>query len=164
MGQTAHGRYVEIFEKMNPDDLDKYYGCHGAPRRRRAGQTGAGHSDNEDGGDDNEAIAAGQEQHIRHDAVEVPDSKCPFQLDPTLSIFHPALKDLARKDYTPRSLGVTPGEWEAGRYPEIETIKYGLRGKIKNVSLPSKVWLPRAIRWAQGLELMTRLCLLEEQS
>ena len=44
---------------------------------------------------------------------------------------------------------------------EFEDIKSGRGGKILNVCLPFVVWWPRAVVWAQGLELMMKICMAE---
>ena len=52
-------------------------------------------------------------------------------------------------------------EWDGGDYPIFEAIKSGRRGKLLNMVLPFDIWWPKAVAWAQGLDLMTRICIVE---
>jgi hypothetical protein len=106
-------------------------------------------------------IAAGQQAHIRHAAIDVPPNKCPFHSQETEKIFQSALKDVQDVGIVPGGMGVTEAEWTDGGYGEIEPIPFGRGGRSLDVVLPFIVWWPRAVLWAQGLELMTRVCTLE---
>ncbi|KAJ7704649.1 hypothetical protein B0H16DRAFT_1216535, partial [Mycena metata] len=52
----------------------------------------------------------------------------------------------------PLGLGVTETEWADGIYADAEVVKIGR--KEVEVTLPFQIWWPRAVVWAQGLELM----------
>jgi hypothetical protein len=32
-----------------------------------------------------------------------------------------------------------------------------------NMALPFEIWWPKAVVWAQGLDLMTRICIIENE-
>jgi hypothetical protein len=64
-------------------------------------------------------------------------------------------------DIVPLGFGVAESEWDEDTYPEFEDITLGRRGKSLNVCLPFDVWWPRAVAWAQGLDLMVRICTAE---
>ncbi|KAJ7932284.1 hypothetical protein B0H13DRAFT_1549812, partial [Mycena leptocephala] len=101
------------------------------------------------------AIAEDQEHHVRHEAVDVPKHETPFKSDEAIDIFHCAHKDVKAAGIIPRQLGVTTAEWEEEGYPETETIRVGR--KDVEITLPFSVWWPRAVAWAQGLELLSKI-------
>ncbi|KAJ7127202.1 hypothetical protein C8R44DRAFT_874280 [Mycena epipterygia] len=57
--------------------------------------------------------------------------------------------------------GILPEEYgvleEEEDYPEIETIRPGKKGKEIVMILPQADWFLKAARWAQALDLMTRV-------
>lgn len=70
---------------MHPDILNQFYGTEGPPLARRAGQTGAGHAEDEENPSIlcnlESSIAGDQESDIRHEPVEVPAEESPFHPD-----------------------------------------------------------------------------------
>lgn len=108
-------------------------------------------------------IAADQQSHIRHDPVDVPKHTAPFASEATENIFYSALKDVTAAGMVPQDLGVHESEWDGGGYPIFEAIKSGQRGKLLNMALPFEIWWPKAVVWAQGLDLMTRICIIENE-
>jgi hypothetical protein len=171
---------------VHPDTINRYYGVDGAERVRLNGETGAGHiadehsesdpldSSSEDSEEDNESddnadsewtelqhqIARDQAHNICHKPVKVARHRSPFTTTAAETEFQNVLRLVVESDAVPAGFGVHPDEWEDG-YSEHEIIKTGLRGKTLEVTLPEAVWLPRAILWAQALDLMSRLVEIE---
>ena len=176
---------------IHPDILSQYYGIEGAERRRKPGQTGAGHYDDDEDDEEphnpegylsssassndeidttssdstslHQGIAQDQDHHIRHPPVPVPKSRCPFQLDKTLQLFRRTLADVAQKGLVPQGYALRPSEWPSGGYGNEERMKLGRRGKQLKVVLPFDIWWQRAVRWAQGHEIMTTLLMIEAE-
>ncbi|KAJ6572622.1 hypothetical protein B0H10DRAFT_1671959, partial [Mycena sp. CBHHK59/15] len=98
------------------------------------------------------AIVNDQDDHIRHGAVEVTQSEFPFNSKEAGVIFSNALREIKAAEIILEDLGVSKAEWEGRFYGETERIKVGK--KNVEIVLPFSIWLPRAVAWAQGLELM----------
>jgi hypothetical protein len=181
LGQTEHGIYDnDPMDTVHPDTINRYYGVDGPEQTRRLGQTGAGHaadegsdlepldSGSEDSEENNDSdidaewtelqheIARDQAHNIRHEPIKVARHRNPFPTQAAEDEFHNILKIVVEQGVIPEGFGVCPDEWEDG-YPEQETIKTGLRGKGLEITLPEAVWFPRAILWAQALDVMSRL-------
>ncbi|KAI1782306.1 hypothetical protein LXA43DRAFT_906137, partial [Ganoderma leucocontextum] len=179
----------EDLNDVHPDILSQYYGIEGQEHRRKPGQTGAGHYEDDadeecspspspldsedemsstgttsaDSGADEE-IAQDQDRHIRHPPIAVPKSGCPFQLDETLQVFRSTFYDVDEKGLVPKGYGLRPSEWSTNEgYSEEEAMKLGRRGKKVKVVLPFDIWWRRAVRWAQGHEIMNRLLIMEAE-
>ncbi|KAJ7937711.1 hypothetical protein B0H13DRAFT_1447161, partial [Mycena leptocephala] len=84
--------------------------------------------------------------------IDVPKHSSPFSTTAAEKIFQEALAVVKAEDVIPTGFGVAEAEWDSGIYPKMEEIKAG-RKNVK-VDLPFVVWWPRAVAWAQGLELM----------
>jgi len=144
LGQLEHGTY-ENADNLHPDTMKLY-----AP--------------NSDSDQDAEAIedliANDQRNNVRHEPIEVPKHQLPFHNPEAVQIFLDALKEAAIEGIVPDDFGLREDEWEDGLYPEIEHLKVGKR--VVEIMLPFEVWYPRAVVWARGLELMTRICLIED--
>jgi hypothetical protein len=78
--------------------------------------------------------------------------------------FYIILDDVRRSGLIPEGYGVLECEWEDVAYPETEAINLGSRGKQIVVELPKAIWLSRAISFVQGLDVMTRLISIHENS
>ncbi|KAN0082914.1 hypothetical protein V8E55_008709 [Tylopilus felleus] len=83
-------------------------------------------------------IIAEQSSHVRHAAVNVSLTVSPFH---TIQTFD--------------------DEWTGGLYPEIELISVGRSKQEYMVELPFEVWWTRSVLWVQGLDIMTRICMME---
>ncbi|KAF8547152.1 hypothetical protein OG21DRAFT_1425363, partial [Imleria badia] len=106
-------------------------------------------------------IVAEQSSHIRHAAVDVPLTTSPFHTAQTFDIFKLALQETQEQGLIPSGYGVAEDEWTGGSYPEIELITVG-RGKQEYaVKLPFEVWWTQSVLWAQGLDVMTCICMME---
>ncbi|TFK56300.1 hypothetical protein OE88DRAFT_1607356, partial [Heliocybe sulcata] len=117
VGQMEHGVYAEDYEDVHPDILNHYYGIDSATEVRYAGQTGAGHSETEEDGEDfDDLIATDQEHHIRHDPIPVPRATSPFSEDVTAD-FLSALDEVLATDFIPAGLNVREQEWPVDGYP-----------------------------------------------
>ena len=106
-------------------------------------------------------IAADQDRHIRHAAVNVPSIITPFNSAEAHEAFTLALQAAQDQGLIPVGYGVAEEEWTNGSYPEVEVIPVGHSAKDYEVQLPFSVWWPRAVRWVQGLDVMTRICMIE---
>lgn len=159
MSELTKGKYSNDFEDVHPDILTRYLGIHGPPSQRHC--SGAGSSDEDEYHNIRERIIADQEHHIRHDPIEVPQNGNPFASAEAESLFINAHRDLVAAGTIPFGYGVTEGEWDEAVYPEFEDIKSGRRKKSHSICLPFELWWPRAVTWAQGLDLMVRICMAE---
>ncbi|GBE83190.1 hypothetical protein SCP_0502370 [Sparassis crispa] len=173
LGQTQHGIYAEDpMDNVHPDTLKQYYGVMGSIRNRPVGQTGAGHPDDEpmeEDSSDEEAdetdhaieelenqIEGDQEQHIRHKPIKVATHQDPFPNPNHKNLFLTILQEVRNAGLIPAGYGARAEEWEGGQYLE-ESIKFSKKKKELIVTLPSEIWLPRAILWVQALDIMMRL-------
>ncbi|KAG6376026.1 hypothetical protein JVT61DRAFT_1990 [Boletus reticuloceps] len=110
--------------------------------------------------DDN--VAVDQSRHIKHPAINVPASSTPFHFHDTLAIFTQALQEIRNEGIIPVGYGVAEEEWPDGTYPEVEVISVGRSREQYQVELPFAVWWPHAVLWAKGLDVMTRVCMIED--
>ncbi|KII84219.1 hypothetical protein PLICRDRAFT_58020 [Plicaturopsis crispa FD-325 SS-3] len=174
LGQTEHGLYKDDCEDVHPDVISQYYGVSGRARRRADGETGAGHDPEESDLDDDhddaseaaeiddddlaERVAADQEHHIRHEAVDVARSSNPFPTDEFRDIFWTAFHTVHANGTVPTGFGLLENEWEGGEYMPFEILRTGKKGKKElRVALPGHIWRPRAEKWGRALDLMLRL-------
>ncbi|KAJ7185054.1 hypothetical protein C8R46DRAFT_1300877 [Mycena filopes] len=102
---------------------------------------------------------ANQDRHVRHDTIEVTANKFPFNSEAAELLFSSSLKEARESGIIPVGLGVAEEEWEGGIYTEAELVKVGR--KEVEVALPFQIWWPRAVIWAQGLELMAKIQAVE---
>ncbi|KAI0685882.1 hypothetical protein C8T65DRAFT_553327, partial [Cerioporus squamosus] len=162
------------FDNVDPDLLAEHYGTEGTPQCLCCGQTGAGlYDDNPseeatssslsseaDSSSDPAAsdsdLARDQEHHVHHPPIPVPNSNCPFS-DKDLEIFLATLLEVHEAGVIPEGYGLTEEEWPGEEYGDIEMLKRGRGGREDPVELPFAVWWPRAVEWAQGLELMSQM-------
>ncbi|KAF7318562.1 Integrase catalytic domain-containing protein [Mycena chlorophos] len=135
LGQTSLGLYADDVRRIHPDVLQRYRNLQGEAL--------------------DDAIAQDQEPEIRHDGVEAPRAEDPFDSDEAQRIFHNASRQVASSQIIPSGYGVTPNEWENGVYSEIEGLKVGKR--VVQIRLPREVWLPRAVQWAQALDVILHM-------
>ena len=117
-----------------------------------------GHPDDEnDALSLHEQIAAAQEPHVYHDPIDVPPEESPFS-NPTIEqIFLQSLEDVVSHHVIPEGYGVAEGEWGVDGYAEVELLRCGRGERYLEVVLPFSVWWPRAVAWAQALDLMNRV-------
>ncbi|KAJ7259953.1 hypothetical protein B0H12DRAFT_1014234 [Mycena haematopus] len=176
LGQTTAGIYAtDPLDGIHPDAINRYYGVAGARRRQGRGETGAGHASDDEGGSGEESdsdldhepdvqeelenqIEADQAQNIRHAPVKVARHHSPFEDDEDEAAFLELLQViLSQPDVLPADYGVVEEEWEDADYPETEVIRTGTNGKELVVVLPRDEWFPRAVQWAQALDLLNRV-------
>jgi hypothetical protein len=151
ISRAQHG-VEEDHAGVDPAILNRYYGVEGDTQHRPTGQTGAGHPPDKEL--DN-LIADGQQSDIRHAAIEVPSERCPFTAEGE-ALFRQMLREIQEVNQIPIGFGVAPNEWSSANYPTHEFIQVGGRKKVM-MALPFQDWWPRAVRWAQGYELMIKL-------
>jgi hypothetical protein len=162
---------VDPLDGIHPDAINRYYGIAGPPRQRSQRETGAGHVSDDDGDTDGESdhepdvqeelenqIQADQAQNIRHAPIKVARHHSPFEEEEHERSFLELLAIiLSQPNVVPDDYGVLPEEWASNDYPETETIRTGTNGKELVVVLPRAEWFPRAIQWAQALDLLNRV-------
>lgn len=105
---------------------------------------------------DQEIIADQVATNALHDAINVPDHRCPFS-DDGRGIFIALLNETQVQNILPEGYGVAEHEWVNGIYPDCEAISIGRSRKEREIGLPPNLWWPRAVSWAQGIDLMSRL-------
>jgi hypothetical protein len=114
--------YLDDCDGIHPDVIQEYYGVHGQEFIRASGQTGAGHSDEEDVWEDlGEHVAAAQEANF-HDTVDVPAHDDPFTDPEHRQVFEDTLDAAIRSNMLPAGYGLLQDEWEEDEYPSIEII------------------------------------------
>ncbi|KAJ7088488.1 hypothetical protein B0H15DRAFT_780646 [Mycena belliarum] len=181
LGQTTQGMYRQDLvtdqddplDGIHPDAINRYYGVAGPRLRRGRHQTGAGiasdDDDNEDGSQDNDdpeptleeqlenRIEEDLARNIRHQPVKVARHHTPFRDADVEHNFLDLLQDIIEQPaMLPEDYGVLEDEWDGDDYPETEIIKPGTSGKELVIILPRAVWYPRAVKWAQSLDFLTR--------
>ncbi|KAJ6461957.1 hypothetical protein DFH09DRAFT_959148, partial [Mycena vulgaris] len=102
-----------------------------------------------------DAIALDQGHNVRHEPVDVAKHSPPFLTAKAEEISPDALAAVQREEIIPAGFSVGEAEWEDGMYCEIEVMKVGR--KESQIVLPFRIWWPRAVAWAQGLKVMSRL-------
>ncbi|KAJ7649692.1 hypothetical protein FB45DRAFT_961 [Roridomyces roridus] len=171
LGQLTEGVYREDpLDGIHPDAINRYYGVHGPRLRRPRNQTGAGNDPEEveeedvgavDVSDEEELenqIGADLQKNIRHEPVKVPRHRSPFKDAELQDLFVQQLEALQlQPDVLPEDYGILEEEWEEEDYPEIEVFRPGTQGKELSIILPRQIWYPRAARWAQALDFMSRI-------
>ena len=190
LSQTYEGIYVEDpFDGVHPELLERYYGVDDFSEsgrlsrgRGRLGELGIALDDNlsdtssdADGSSDEELILNGvareiqqdvaydQQRNVRHKPIKVARHASPFDTSEEEELFFDLLREAQEHGYVPAGFGVTAAEWESAEYPDEESICIGARGKLMSVPLPRTIWLPRAVRWAQALDILTRILDKREQ-
>ncbi|KAJ7769858.1 hypothetical protein B0H16DRAFT_1715509 [Mycena metata] len=182
LGQVEGGVYVDDYENVHPSVLARYYGVHGAPTRRPAGQTGAGQLEDEDvpmpsfvnadSDDEDSDIEEGLEAQIEaahaanfhHEPVPVPKHSEPFDDEDLMELFYNALDAANEGAMVPPGYGLLPQEWDDGIYPTFEILKSGRRGgKQLRVALPDSIWRPRAEMWGRALATLNQIRYMTEE-
>jgi len=171
----AFGGESEPLDALTLENLNHFHGAEGFVRRH-AGQTGAGTAEEEDLIGSSQMLDTGEQserwhidernldstnsqlEQIKHSAIPVPDHRSPFQLAASEARFNAMLLDVERAAYLPANINVQAADWGEEGYPLREEIPVGFRTQRRlSIELPSMVWLPRAIRWAQAITLLNRL-------
>ncbi|KAJ7602094.1 hypothetical protein DFH06DRAFT_1024231, partial [Mycena polygramma] len=136
ISETEHG-VDEDQPGVHPTILEEYYGVQ--------------EDLDEEWEDIDDMIADDQTRDVRHEPVEVPSHNGPF--NPELeAVFFEALEAVKAQNIVPESFDLN-----LDAYPLRESIHLGRGGKRISVILPVDVWWPRALLWAQGLDLMDRM-------
>ncbi|GLB45737.1 hypothetical protein LshimejAT787_2700070 [Lyophyllum shimeji] len=181
-GQLKHGLYKEDdCLGVHPEIINRYYGVHGRPTTRDAGQTGAGHANDDvdvDDDDDDDVvnldavmmededvwedledrIAEEHDHNFNHAAIPVPKHSMPYRTEAGLNSFKTAVLALAEGGVIPSGYGLLPEEWDETGYPSVETIRSGRRGgKELSIDLPDEIWRPRAEQWVRALHIMDQI-------
>ncbi|KAJ7685825.1 hypothetical protein B0H17DRAFT_1013903 [Mycena rosella] len=173
LGQTTQGVYrSDPLDGIHPDAINRYYGVHGPHSDRHRNQTGAGHASDDDEGSDRSSdegdpddvevvlenrIGQDQERNIRHAPIKVARHESPFDNAEQEVLFMVLLRDVFELGELPEHYGVRDEEWETDDYPEMEIIRPGTRGKEIPIVLLRDEWFPRAVKWVQALDVMSRV-------
>ncbi|KAJ6528483.1 hypothetical protein B0H19DRAFT_968981, partial [Mycena capillaripes] len=147
ISQTQHGVH-EDQPGVHPAILEEFYGV----QEDVEGEWS----------DIDEMIADDQAADVRHAAVEVPAHCSPFSSEME-AVFVEALQAFKDQEVLPEGYGLIPEELDGADYPARETINLGRGGKKTSIVLPLDLWWPRALLWAQGLELLTRFLIEIEE-
>ena len=86
----------------------------------------------------------------------------PFQSIDAYEAFTLAFQQACNEGKVPTGYGVAEEEWVDGSYPEHEVITVGRSKRVHEMALPFVVWWPRAVSWANGLDIMSHICLIEQ--
>ncbi|KAF8546364.1 hypothetical protein OG21DRAFT_1427190 [Imleria badia] len=85
----------------------------------------------------------------------------PFELINAYQAFTLAFQQACDEGKIPTSYGVAEEEWVDRSYPEREVITVGRSKQVHKVGMPFVVWWPRAVLWANSLDIMLHICLIE---
>ena len=151
VGEAKYGRYSDDFPNVHPEVLERYGDAGMYSSQLAWNQVMNTHIPD----DLDLAIAGDQDRHIRHEAIGVVENQCPFASAEATAIFSSALKDVQSAGIIPQHFGVAENEWEGSFYGETETVKVGR--KEVQIALPFGIWWPRAVAWAQALEVMVNI-------
>ena len=160
---TEQGIHVDDFEDEDPSVLDRHYGVHGRVRPARAGETGAGYTEEDEFDDDDGTleldpqIAEENAANMAHEPVNVPENVDPFPSDDHREAFWTVLTQVREDEMIPQGFGLLPEEQEDGIYPSYEIITVGRRRAEYTVELPNELWWARSVLWSQALDILFRL-------
>ncbi len=145
------------YDNISVPELERYYGVHGSPIHRLPGQTGAGHSADENDLSDIADFSAENDgdwidvddatnevnKNTYSEPVSVPAHNTPFVSDAELNAFSIRLFQYEESGYIPAGYGMTSNEWENETYPTIQDIPVGHRGsRWLEIGLPDIIWRP----------------------
>ncbi|KAI9057836.1 hypothetical protein FKP32DRAFT_1582987, partial [Trametes sanguinea] len=186
LAQLDHGVVSgNDLDDIHPDVLSRYYGAdvdEGEDQRSRSGAGNYSDDDDHDSderGDHNsevdvtvldDRLTSDQQQHIRHAPIPVPDGNSPFSNVGFEEVFFRCLAESVEKKVIPAGFRVY-GENDAHggpqgdseEYEDVEYINIGRSGRRVPVTLPYDIWQPRILKWAQGLEIMAQLLMLDKE-
>ncbi|KAH9910318.1 uncharacterized protein B0H18DRAFT_896135, partial [Fomitopsis serialis] len=172
LANITNGKYNEptdTFANVNPDTLAEHYGVHGPVHVRKSHQTGAGHPPDEENDGIEECfvhedagvvlarrLAEEHRANLRHEAIKVPRHTSPFASEQFETAFFQTLEEVYTQNLIPSNMAVSEEEWPDNGYPTEGQLKVG-RVRIITIAMPHSVWLVRARRWCQALDLLTRV-------
>ncbi|KAF9219401.1 hypothetical protein BS17DRAFT_717668 [Gyrodon lividus] len=91
----------------------------------------------------------------------MPPTANPFQSIEAYQAFALAFQQACDQGNIPTSYGVAEEEWVDSLYPEREAITIGQSKRVHEMAMPFVVWWPCAVLWTKGLDVMTRICMIE---
>ncbi|THU78546.1 hypothetical protein K435DRAFT_699855, partial [Dendrothele bispora CBS 962.96] len=173
-GMLEHGIYVDTnppddCEGLTIAEIEEGYGVHGNVQSRAPGQTGAGHSleDQLDDERDSGAESTDDDEDWEDiptidDKFTAPAVKVPRMLNPFSKqleeIFSKSLSDLRAEEIIPEGFKILPQEWEDSTYPSYYHIRSGRKtNQALLVELPDLIWRPRSELWVQALSVYNHL-------
>ncbi|THU81709.1 hypothetical protein K435DRAFT_692983, partial [Dendrothele bispora CBS 962.96] len=174
-GILEHGLYIDANPSddcngLSVEEIVQEYGIHGAVKHRGNGKTGAGQGQNdeaefihptnvdlgdEEADDDQEVVDSVYDGQFNAPAVKMPRVNNPFSDSPFhYGVFVNSLSKVQEQGSIPDGYGVNESEWENGAYPSFYYIRSGRKkGKELLVQLLDSIWRPRAIAWAQAVDV-----------
>jgi hypothetical protein len=94
-------------------------------------------------------------QNFYHQVVKAPKTRDPLVTMELCHLFHNLLDRVIKIGHCPEGFGLLSKEW-SDRYPTTQDISTGHHGKKKlTISLPIKIWYPRAVLWVQARHALT---------
>ena len=94
--------------------------------------------------------------NIRHEAVPVPGTDCPFD-ENEMALFENGMSLLLDSGDLPQDYGVTEAELRGKEFDEWEGIPIGLQKEPCLIQLSSQIWRARTEIWAQGLFILNSI-------
>ncbi|KAG8770773.1 hypothetical protein FRC12_004067 [Ceratobasidium sp. 428] len=94
-----------------------------------------------------------------HKAIRTPRAASPFHNKDLEAEFLASLTRSLEECEIPEGYGVLKAEWrrlKGKAYPSTGSIIVGARKQKYDLRMPVEVWLPRAQKWAIGLDLLER--------
>ncbi|KAL1725615.1 hypothetical protein EV714DRAFT_220951, partial [Schizophyllum commune] len=179
-GMLSAGYYVDDdCAGVSVEDIQRYYGCHGAqrqhPRRRGAGHdeddeddahAPAGEGEDgestsgelEDMGDLDQYVEGDNDPRFHLEPIHVPKHAAPFSSDDSFHLFLSGFEQAEKQGLLPANMNIRQEEWEGGVYPSFEIIRSGRKGKKElRIALPDSVWRSRAETWCRALFSMNHV-------
>ena len=86
----------------------------------------------------------------------------PFQSIDAYEAFTLAFQQACNEGKVLTGYGVAEEEWVDRSYPEREVITVGHSKQVHEMALPFIIWWLHAVSWANGLDIMSHICLIEQ--
>ncbi|THH20342.1 hypothetical protein EUX98_g8601 [Antrodiella citrinella] len=102
-------------------------------------------------------ISAENRHEFLHAPIKVPRHQAPFSTPDEMAQFNTQVLNEIAAGNIPDGYLVTDEEWEDEEYPNAEAIPVGRASKQLEIALPAEIWRPRAVLWAQAVEILGRL-------
>jgi hypothetical protein len=135
LGQLEHGRYADCSSHE--------------------------HNDPDEDAEADEDIVHRVERQLNHNAIDVPRIQNPFVgREAIMLAFWEGLAEASAENILPSGYGFLPDEDGYGEWIEVESVAVGRRrrGKRWKVTLPRRIWEPRAKAWVQAAEALALMC------
>ena len=107
-----------------------------------------------------EEVTQRVERQLNHKSIDVPRIQDPFAgREDDRVVFCETLAYAADENLVPTGYGFLPDEDGFGEWLEVEKVAVGKRrrGKQWKVTLPQRIWEPRAKAWVQAVEGLAQM-------